>query len=168
MYDAAATATRTRIVQWEDPKALAAYIREHAGLDIFRKLLAGEGAPPPIMTLLGQTLEEVDEGRVVMKLEAGEWLYNPIGTVHGGAIATLLDSVMGCAVHTTLPKGRAYTSLEIKVNFLRAVTVETGAITAEGRAVHVGRRSAVADAKAFDAAGKLIATASTTCLVFDL
>ena len=168
MHDGSAALTRTRIVQWEDPKALAAYIREHSGLEVFRKLLAGEGPPPPIMKLIGQTLEEVDEGRVVMKLEAGEWLYNPIGTVHGGAIATLLDSVMGCAVHTTLPKGRAYTSLEIKVNFLRAVTVEMGAITAEGRAVHVGRRSAVAEAKAFDAAGKLVATASTTCLVFDL
>ena len=168
MHDATAATTRTRIVQWEDPKALAACIRDHSGLDIFRKLLAGDGAAPPIMKLIGQTLEEVDEGRVVMKLEAGEWLYNPIGTVHGGAIATLLDSVMGCAVHTTLPKGRAYTSLEIKVNFLRAVTVETGAITAEGRAVHVGRRSAVAEARAFDAAGKVVATASTTCLVFDL
>ncbi|MBX3528811.1 MAG: PaaI family thioesterase [Rhodoblastus sp.] len=168
MHDATATPARTRTVTWSDPKTLAAMAKEHAGLDLFRKLMAGDGFAPPIMGLLGQTLEEVDEGRVVMKLEAGEWLYNPIGTVHGGAIATLLDSVMGCAVHTTLPKGRAYTSLEIKVNFLRAVTVETGAISAEGRAVHVGRRSAVAEAKAFDGAGKLVATASTTCLVFDL
>lgn len=158
---------RTRTVHWSDPKALAAMAKDHAGIDLFRKLMAGEGFTPPIAALIGQTLEEVDEGRVVMKLEAGEWLYNPIGTVHGGAIATLLDSVMGCAVHTTLPKGRGYTSLEIKVNFLRAVTVEMGAITAEGRAVHTGRRSAVAEGKAFDAAGKLVATASTTCLVFD-
>jgi len=157
MHDAA-TPARSRTVTWSDPKTLAAMAREYAGLDLFRKLMAGDGFAPPIMGLLGQTLEEVDQGRVVMKLEAGEWLYNPIGTVHGGAIATLLDSVMGCAVHTTLPKGRAYTSLEIKVNFLRA----------EGRAVHVGQRSAVAEAKAFDGAGKLVATASTTCLVFDL
>ncbi|MCB1546086.1 MAG: PaaI family thioesterase [Rhodoblastus sp.] len=168
MQDGSGAPARTRIVHWNDPKALASYIREHSGLDVFRKLLAGEAASPPIMGLIGQTLEEVDEGRVVMKLEAGEWLYNPIGTVHSGAIATLLDSVMGCAVHTTLPKGRAYTSLEIKVNFLRGVTVETGAISAEGRAVHVGRRSAVAEGRAFDKAGKLVATASTTCLVFDL
>ena len=168
MTESAAAPARSRTIAWDDPNIVARMARDMSGLDLFRKLLAGEGSPPPIMHLVGQTLEEVDEGRVVMKLEAGEWLYNPIGTVHGGAIATLLDSVMGCAVHTTLPKGRAYTSLEIKVNFLRAVTVETGAISAEGRAVHVGRRSAVAEAKAFDGAGKLVATASTTCLVFDL
>jgi uncharacterized protein (TIGR00369 family) len=162
------TATRERIVRWEDPKAIARAAREMSGLDFFRSLLANGGAPPPIMKLIGQTLEEVEEGRVVMKLEAGEHLYNPIGVIHGGALATLLDSVMGCAVHTMLPKGRAYTTLEIKVNYLRAMTVETGWVAAEGRAVHVGRRSAVAEGKAYDPAGKLVATASTTCMVFDL
>lgn len=164
----ATSPARTRAVEWEDPRKVMLMARDLSGIELFRKLLAGEGAPPPIMKLVGQTLEEVEEGRVVMRLEAGEWLYNPIGTVHGGAIATLLDSVVGCAVHTTLPKGRGYTTLELKVNYLRPVTVETGSIRAEGRAVHVGRRSAVAEGKAYDAAGKLVATASTTCLVFDM
>ncbi|MEA2739079.1 MAG: hypothetical protein QOH05_2386 [Acetobacteraceae bacterium] len=88
--------------------------------------------------------------------------------MHGGILATLLDSVMGCAVHSTLPKGRAYTSLEIKVNNVRAVTSESGELAAEGKIVHGGRRSAVAEAKVVDAKGRLCATASTTCLVFDL
>lgn len=162
------TPERVRTVEWDDPRIVAEMARAHSGIDLFRRLLAGEGAPPPIMKLIGQTLEEVEAGRVVMKLEAGEYLYNPIGMVHGGAIATLLDSVMGCAVHTMLPKGRAYSTLELKVNYIRATTVESGAVTAEGRAVHVGRRSAVAEGKAFDPAGKLVATASTTCLVFDV
>jgi uncharacterized protein (TIGR00369 family) len=105
---------------------------------------------------------------VVMRLTPAEYHYNPIGTMHGGILATLLDSVMGCAVHSTLPKGRAYTSLEIKVNYVRAVTNESGELSAEGNVVHGGRRSAVAEAKVVDAKGRLCATASTTCLVFDL
>lgn len=159
---------RERTVRWDDPKIGAAMARDLSGLELFRKLLAGEVPPPPIMHLVGQTLEEVEEGRVVMRLHIGEYHYNPIGTVHGGIIATLLDSVVGCAIHTTLPKGRAYTTLELKTNFLRGVTVDLGTVAAEGRVVHVGRRSAVAEGKVYDAAGKLYATATTTCLVFDL
>ena len=104
----------------------------------------------------------------VMSLAAGEHLYNPLGSVHGGAIATLLDSVMGCAVHSMLPAGRGYTTLEIKVNYVRALSAETGDGTAIGRAVHVGRQTALAEATLTDAAGRLHATATTTCLVFDL
>ncbi|MDE2362491.1 MAG: PaaI family thioesterase [Hyphomicrobiales bacterium] len=161
-----ASPIRQRIVRWEDPMIVAKMAREMAGIDLFRKLLAEEGAPPPIMKLIGQSLEEVEEGRVVMKVEPGEHLYNPIGVVHGGVMATLLDSVMGCAVHTMLPKGRAYTTLEIKVNYLRAIKLDTGSIFGEGKAVHVGRSSAVAEGKAYDSGGKLYATASTTCMVF--
>ncbi|MFO1118311.1 MAG: PaaI family thioesterase [Beijerinckiaceae bacterium] len=157
---------RERLVQWDDPMIVARLAREMSGLELFRMLLAGGGSPPPIMKLIGQTLEEVEEGRVVMKVEPGEHLYNPIGMVHGGVMATLLDSVMGCAVHTVLPKGRAYTTLEIKVNYLRAIKTDTGPIFGEGKAVHVGRSSAVAEGKAYDSAGKLYATASTTCMVF--
>ena len=163
-----ASPVRERVVHWDDPALVLKLAREKSGMELFRALLAGEAPPPPIMKLIGQTLEEVEEGRVVMRLDAGEYLYNPIGCVHGGAIATLLDSVMGCAVHTMLPRGRAYTTLEIKVNYLRAMTIETGFVRAEGRAVHVGRRSAVAEGKVFDASGKLFATASTTCMVFDV
>jgi uncharacterized protein (TIGR00369 family) len=103
-----------------------------------------------------------------MRMIPAEYHYNPLGSVHGGILATLLDSVMGCAVHSTLPKGRGYTSLEIKVNYVRAVTGESGELSAEGRMVHGGRRSAVAEGRVVDAKGRLCATASTTCLVFDL
>ncbi|MGA0596823.1 PaaI family thioesterase [Enterovirga sp. CN4-39] len=168
MSDGREAGERRRTVTWSDPKALAAAGRGLSGAAHLRAMMAGDLPPPPVMALLGITLDTVDEGLVRMQLQAAEYLYNPIGTVHGGIVATILDSVMGCAVHSTLPVGRGYTTLEIKVNYLRAVTEAAGIVTAEGRAVHVGRTTGVADARLFDAAGRLYATASTTCLVFDL
>jgi uncharacterized protein (TIGR00369 family) len=159
---------RERRVTWSDPKLPAEAARAMAGLDLMRALRDGAVPPPPVIDLIGISLTEVDEGRVVMCLTPAEYHYNPIGTVHGGVLATLLDSVMGCAVHTTLPKGRGYTSLEIKVNYVRAVTSASGELSAEGKIVHGGARSAVAEARVLDAKGRLCATASTTCLVFDL
>ncbi|QRE72659.1 PaaI family thioesterase [Methylobacterium aquaticum] len=159
---------RERRVTWSDPRAIAKAGQGLAGLDFLRALIAGAVPPPPIVALMGITLAEAEPGRVTMRMPAGEYLYNPIGSVHGGALATLLDSVMGCAVHSTLPAGRGYTTLEIKVNYLRAVTEVSGTVTATGRVVHAGRRQAVAEASLTDAAGRLCATASTTCLVFDL
>jgi uncharacterized protein (TIGR00369 family) len=159
---------RERSVTWTDPHITAEASRSMAGLDLLRGMLDGVVPAPPITALVGLALTEVEPGRVVMRLTPGEYHYNPIGTVHGGILATLLDSVMGCAVHSTLPKGRGYTSLEIKVNYVRAVTNESGELAAEGKIVHGGRRSAVAEAKVVDAKGRLCATASTTCLVFDL
>jgi uncharacterized protein (TIGR00369 family) len=159
---------RERRVAWADPRALAQAGQGMAGLDFLRALIAGEVPPPPIVTLMGIALAEAEPGRVTMRMPAGEYLYNPIGSVHGGALATLLDSVMGCAVHSTLPAGRGYTTLEIKVNYLRAVTAGSGQVTAVGRMIHAGRRQAVAEGSLTDEAGRLCATASTTCLVFDL
>ena len=168
MSDGSEGGERRRTVTWSDPKALAAAGRGLAGIEHLRRMMEGDLPPPPVMTLLGITLGSVEEGLVRMQLQAAEYLYNPIGTVHGGILATILDSVMGCAVHSTLPPGRGYTTLEIKVNYLRAVTDATGIVTAEGRAVHVGRTTAVADARLADERGRLYATASTTCLVFDV
>jgi uncharacterized protein (TIGR00369 family) len=142
--------------------------RRMAGLDLLRGWLDGTVPEPPFAALVGLSVAEVEAGRIVMRLTPAEYHYNPIGTMHGGILATLLDSVMGCAVHSTLAKGRAYTSLEIKVNYVRAVTGGSGELTAEGTLVHGGRRSAVAEGKVHDANGRLCATASTTCLVFDL
>ena len=161
-------APRERTVAWGDPKAAARAGRTMAGLDFLRAMRDGVLPPPPALVLLGVEMADAEPGRVVMRLAPGEHLYNPLGSVHGGLIATLLDSVMGCAVHSTLPRGRGYTTLEIKVNFLRAVTDATGVVSAEGRVVHAGRQAAVAEARLTDSAGKLYATASTTCLVFDL
>jgi uncharacterized protein (TIGR00369 family) len=159
---------RERSFTWTDPKLTAEAGRSMAGLDLMRGLRDGTIPPPPSAALIGFSVTEVEAGRVVMRLTPAEYHYNPIGTMHGGILATLLDSVMGCAVHTTLPKGRAYTSLEIKVNYVRAVTNDSGDLSAEGKIVHGGSRSAVAEAKVVDAKGRLCATASTTCLVFDL
>jgi uncharacterized protein (TIGR00369 family) len=159
---------RERTFTWSDPKLTADSGRDMAGLDLMRGLLAGTVPQPPIAALVGLSMAEVDEGRIVMRLTPAEYHYNPIGTMHGGILATLLDSVMGCAVHSRLPKGRAYTSLEIKVNYVRAVTNDSGELSAEGTVVHAGRQSAVAEAKVIDAKGRLCATASTTCLLFDL
>jgi uncharacterized protein (TIGR00369 family) len=139
-----------------------------AGLDFLLAMRDGRVPAAPIADLVGLSIGAVEAGRVAMRLVPAEYHYNPIGTMHGGILATLLDSVLGCAVHTTLPAGRGYTSLEIKVNYVRAVTEASGELSAEGVVVHGGRRSAVAEAKVVDARGRLCATASTTCLVFDL
>jgi uncharacterized protein (TIGR00369 family) len=159
---------RERTFAWTDPKLTADASRGMAGLDLMSGLQDGSIPGAPIAALVGMSIAEVEVGRVVMCLTPAEYHYNPIGSMHGGILATLLDSVMGCAVHSTLPKGRGYTSLEIKVNYVRAVTNESGKLSAEGKVVHAGRRSAVAEAKVVDARGRLCATASTTCLIFDL
>ncbi len=159
---------RRRTVEWADPLATAGAARGRTGLQFLEALQAGEVPPPPIVALLGIEMAAVAEGTVTMRMPAGEYLYNPLGTVHGGAIATLLDTVMGCAVHSVLPAGRSYTTLEIKVNYLRPITARSGIATATGTIVHAGRRQAVAEGRVLDAAGRLCATASTTCLVMDL
>ena len=159
---------RRRTVTWDDPVAGAAAARGRPGIEVLRALLAGGIPPPPILRLMGIELVAVDPRRVTMRMPADECLYNPIGTVHGGALATLLDSVMGCAVHSLVEAGRGYTTLEIKVNYLRAVTVGSGLLTATGEVVHAGRQQAVAEGRVHDARGRLCASASTTCLLFDL
>jgi uncharacterized protein (TIGR00369 family) len=158
---------RERTFAWSDPKLTADAASGMAGVDFLRGMRDGGVPAAPIAALVGLAIAEVEEGRVVMRLTPAEYHYNPIGTMHGGILATLLDSVMGCAVHSTLPKGRAYTSLEIKVNYVRGVTGDSGELSAEGKIVHGGRRSAVAEGKVVDAKGRLCASASTTCLVFD-
>ena len=117
-----------------------------------------------IRRLIGMRFDEIEHGRVVMSLDTRPDFTNPLGTVHGGIAATLLDSVMGCAVHTTLPAGVSYTSLEIKVNYIRAARTDGQTLTATGSVVHVGRRTATAEGKVLDGNGKLIAHATTTCL----
>jgi len=159
---------RERSFTWSDPELTAGASTRMAGLDLIRGMRDGTVPAAPIASLVGLSIAEVEEGRIVMRLTPAEYHYNPVGSMHGGILATLLDSVMGCAVHSTLPRGRAYTSLEIKVNYVRAVTSESGELSAEGKIVHGGRRSAVAEGKVVDASGRLCATASTTCLVFDV
>jgi uncharacterized protein (TIGR00369 family) len=159
--------TRTRTIDWEDPREMAALGAKMAGLDYLHAMIAGKIPPPPIVKLMGINMISAEPGLVVMKLAVGEYLYNPIGSVHGGVAATLLDSVMGCAVHSVLPQGRAYSTLEIKISYLRAITDALGEVTAEGRVVNAGRKAAFAEGRIVDAAGKLYATGSTTCAVWE-
>jgi uncharacterized protein (TIGR00369 family) len=158
---------RSRTVTWSDPKAAARAGIELSGRAYLEAIRDGRLPPPPAAACLDILIGDIEEGQVSMRLMPDEHHYNTLGSVHGGVIATLLDSVMGCAVHSTLPPGRAYTTLEIKVNYVRAITDATGEVTAVGRVVHAGRRSAVAEATLTDASGRLYATASTTCLVLE-
>jgi uncharacterized protein (TIGR00369 family) len=146
--------------------ATVAQPREMSGLDYMRALAAGDAPPPPIAELMGFTLVDVDEGYSLFRGEPGEQHLNPIGSVHGGFAATLLDSALGCAVHTTLPAGIGYSTLELSVNLVRGMTPATGPVLAEGRILHAGRRTATAEARLTAEHGDaLLAHATTTCLI---
>ena len=152
-------------VSWSDPKALAQAGRSMPGIDFLRAMIEGRFEAPPIARLLGFRLAQVDHGLAVFECTPGEQHYNPIGVVHGGLAMTLLDSAMGCAVHTQMPAGTGYTTLEAKTNLVRAITAQTGPLRATGRVVHAGRSVATAEGRIEDAAGRLYAHATTTCLI---
>jgi uncharacterized protein (TIGR00369 family) len=156
---------RSRTYSWSDPVTLAAAAAERSGLDFLGAMGAGTLPGPPIMQTLGMTGMEVEHGRVVFTLDPAEWHYNPIGTVHGGVLATLLDSATGCAVHSTLPAGVAYTSIDLSVKFLRPVSVRSGTLRCTGEVLNAGKRTALAEARLTDAAGKLLAHATSSCLL---
>src|SRR5712691_5461544 len=139
-----------------------------SGLELLQGMIAGRFPGPPIMQLIGFDLVEVERERAVFEGTPALEHYNPLGTVHGGYAATLLDSCMGCAVHTTLPKGTGYATLEFKVSLVRALTADTGPVRAEGKVLSSGRRVATAEGKLTDARGRLLAHATTTCLVFEM
>src|SRR6516225_9598721 len=141
--------------------------RTMSGLEFFRRMLAGEMAPPPMIDLMGIRLAEVEEGHVVFTATAEERFYNGTGVAHGGFAATLLDSALGCAINTTTPPGKRFTTLELKVNLTRALTTTAGEVRCEGVAVHVGSRTATSEARIVDKHGKLYAHGSTTCIVVD-
>lgn len=159
------TTTRTRTIHWEDPLPAARAGREMSGIDYLRAIASGTLPPAPFALLMGIRPAEIEEGRVVFTVEPAEYHYNPIGVVHGGLAATLLDSAMACAVHSLLPAGVGYTTLEFKVNLVRALTIETGEVRAEGTVIHMGGRIATAEGKVVDRSGKLYAHATTTCII---
>lgn len=163
-----AAPSRERTTTWEDPTITASQLGREPGLTMLEAVLDGRLPPPPIAQTMGFELDLVEEGRAVFSLDPGEHHYNPIGSVHGGVFATLLDSATGCAVHTTLPAGVGYTSVDLNVKFLRGMSASTGRVRCEGRVVHRGRRMALAEATLTDSQGRLLATATSSCLVFDL
>jgi uncharacterized protein (TIGR00369 family) len=156
---------RTRTYSWEDPLAALGVAAGLTGLDAMRKIMAGELPPPPIANTLDFRLVEVERGRVVFECEPAEFHYNPIGVAHAGLAATLLDSAMGCAFVSTLEPGILWTTLELKANFTRALTKDTGTVRCVGTVVHPGRRAATTEARVEGPDGRLYAHGTSTILV---
>lgn len=159
---------RSRTVTWHDPGPGAARGRAVAGIDYLKAMIAGELPPPPIAALMQFDLVEAEPGKVVFTCRPDPSMNNPNGGIHGGLVCTLLDSVAGLAVHSTLPAGKGYTSIEINVNYLKAVRLDTGPVTATGTVVKAGSRVGFTEGVVTDASGAIVATATSTLLVFDL
>jgi uncharacterized protein (TIGR00369 family) len=157
---------RQRTYQWDDPLIAAAAARQLDGLAFFREILAGRLPAPPIMATLGIRGVAFEEGRAVFEVTPAEYHYNPIGSVHGGVYATICDSACGCAVHTMLPAGAYYTSLDLDTRFIRPITSSTGRLLCEGTVDYIGTRTALARARLVNPDGKLFAQATSNCLIF--
>lgn len=159
---------RKKVIEWTDPRPGPAAMPKLTGLEYMQQMMSGALPAPPIASLMDFTLSEVSAGTVSFVCTPDESHYNPLGIVHGGLVCTLLDSALGCAVQTTLPQGSGYTSIEIKVNYLRGVTAESGELTVTGVVTKPGSRVAFAEGHVTDGAGKVVATATGSCLVFPI
>lgn len=148
-----------------DPKALLEVLARMSGLEFLQAIKDGKIPMPPMGQLLGFKPHYVEKGVAVFTAIPGKDHYNPLGGVHGGYTSTLLDTCMACAVHSTLRAGQRYTTLELKVNFLRGISEQTGELRAEGRVIHPGRQTAVAEGRILDQRGRILAHATTTCLI---
>ena len=158
---------RSRTYTWEDPFALRDLMAGRSGLELMRLMAAGESPSPPIARTLGFRIVESSRGTAIFECEPAEYHYNPIGIVHAGLAMTIMDSAMGLAFVTTLDEPAAWTTLEVKSNFTRALTVETGVIRCLGSVVHLGRRVVTTEARVEDAQGRLCAHGTSTILVLD-
>jgi uncharacterized protein (TIGR00369 family) len=155
----------SKTIEWNDPMISAAAVATMSGIEFLRAIENGDLPPAPIAGLLGFEIEELEEGRVVFVCTPDESVYNPIGVVHGGLVCTLADTVAACAVQSTLGRGIGYTSIDLNVSYLRAVTKDSGRLRAVGTLTKPGRRVSFARADIFDATEKLVATATTSCLI---
>ena len=159
---------RERTYRWQDPSPIFASLGTAPGIDLLTAMAAGELPAPPIMHTLDLAGFSAELGTASFRLVPQEFHYNPLGSVHGGVIAMLLDSAAGCAVHSVLPAGEGYTSIDLVTKYLRPITVETGEVTAVGTVVSRGSRTALAEARLSDARGRLLAHATSTCMVFPI
>lgn len=156
---------RTRLIEWQDPTpALEARDRTN-GLEYLQGVVAGRWPPPPISRLMNIRLVEIERGRAVFELTPEELHYNPLGMVHGGVAATILDSAMGCSLHTCLESDDRYTTIEIKVSYLKAMTTATGRVHGIGTIVHLGRTTALSEGRLVGADRTLYAHATSTLLI---
>lgn len=159
----------TRTYTYDTRRMNLAELATHSGLEYLKKVFSGELAGSPIASTLEFYPVELELGRVVFEGEPKKFVFNPIGSVHGGYAAALLDTVLGCSIQTMLEAGQGYTTVELKVNYIKAMTDKTGFVRAEGKIVHVGKSLATAEAKLYGRDdGKLYAHGSTTCFVFPL
>jgi len=156
---------RRRVLEWTDPKTTLSAAAAASGLDYLRGVVSGSVPPPPMAVLMNTEIESVEKGKVVFAATPGEEHFNPHGTVHGGFAATLFDMALGCAVHSLLDKGYGYTTLELHVNFVRAITRDSGRLRCSAFVLHGGKRIATAEARLTDDRGKLYGHATTTCLI---
>lgn len=159
---------KSKTIEWRDPLMTSSMVPSMSGLEFLRAIRDGVVPPPPIAVLMGMRMVAAEPGTVIFECEPDESVYNPIGVVHGGLVCTLADTVSACAVQTTLEKGFTYTSIDLNVSYLRAVSVESGLLRATGVVTKPGRRVAFASAEIVDGAGKVVATATTSCLVIAL
>jgi uncharacterized protein (TIGR00369 family) len=158
---------RSRTFSWSDPSANAAQVAGRSGLELLRAMIAGELSVPPALRMLGVDHMDAEEGRVTVWMPAREYHYNPLGSVHGGVLATVLDTAASCAVQSVLPAGAGCTSQDLTVRFLRPVTLASGMLRCEGSVLSRGRRTALAEARLLDGADRLVAHATSTCLIFE-
>jgi uncharacterized protein (TIGR00369 family) len=159
---------QSRLVTWRDPIATQITAASMSGLAYWSAVADGHLPPPPIAQLIQMRVVDVEDGRITFAWTPDASMYNGLGMVHGGAVCTLLDTATGCALHTTLPEGAGYTSVEIKVNYLKAVTESSGTLMATGTVVKAGSRIGFTEANITDVSGNLVATATSTLLIFDL
>ena len=172
--DAAATGKadwgpqQSRTVTWHDPAPTVARGLSMPGIDYLKAMIAGELPPPPMARLMRFDLVDGEPGKVVFTCEPDASMFNPSGAIHGGLVCTVLDSVAGLALHSTLPAGKGYTSIEIKVNYLKPVRLDAVPLSATGTVVKSGARVGFTEGVVTDALGKVVATATSTLLIFDL
>ena len=161
-------AMQSREIAWHNPMGTRADALSMSGLRYWRRVADGHLPPPPIGELFGMRVGDVESGRITFTCTPDGSMYNPLGMVHGGTMCTLLDTALGCALHTTLPQGVGYTSVEIKVSYLKQVTMASGELTAVGTVVKAGSRIGFTEGHVTDRSGAVVATATSTLLIFPL
>jgi uncharacterized protein (TIGR00369 family) len=157
--------TRNRTYNWEDPALLASQANQLNGLEFLEKMIKAELPFPPLLHTLDFKVSAIHPGRAEFTFQPQEFHFNPLGSVHGGVITAVLDSAMGCTLHSVLPLGTGYTTIDIKVNFLKSVNIKTGLMRATGAIINQGNRTALLEARLIDENGKLYAFATSTCMI---